>query len=379
MLPNNCICKLNVLLFFFSIYGCENSESYSRLDINGNYGTVSIRATSDTIKFPLDEDVLPHSQSFNYQELDGRKYIAFTDRMSQRFILFEFSKRKLILKIHFPEKIKKLNAFFKNFDSIYVVDNNKTVYRFDTSGSIKETIDFGIDDGPITAQIYTSNSTPLIFDGDILYFPAYPNLVDNKLSDMQEWKVLYKLDIKAGRAALVQKLPGLYMSNLYGANYLFPYYCYNDRRQFVFSFAADPFIYVSNQRDHSVFYSGESKFLSKTIEPVKNKKELNSGSGTTNAFLLRDSYGPIYYDSFHKRYLRVAERKISKADFLAKIWDKEHSLIIFDQEFNIVGESTIDRRINLKTLFISSDGIFARIDGINDEGNLYFVRLEYSN
>ena len=96
-------------------------------------------------------------------------------------------------------------------------------------------------------------------------------------------------------------------------------------------------------------------------------------------YLLRDSYGPIYFDPYAKRYLRVARSSISKADVDAKIRIKKQHLIIFDDQFKIIGESPVNDSMYLHMVFFTKEGnIYARTNA-KDEYALHFVRLVYND
>lgn len=352
------------------------------VEIKPDYDDVKIHSTRDTMIFPLEQNILPTSIAFNYCEINGMQYISFTDNMTQTINVYDFQNRRLVSQIEMGKIPNvgggtKKSAHVKNFDSIYV-SNIYQLYQIGVDGNVKNVFDLRDENLTVTSQIAVSNVIPPIFVDDRLYLAAYPNLFDSKLTDMKKWRVLCRINLKTGSHSFVYPLPKIYEKNLYGAPFLMPYYCYNKKKQFVFSFGADSDIYVTDLDSYNISYKGGSRFLSKVIEPVINPRELMSGEGTTKAFLKRDSYGPIYYDSYRKRYLRVAERRIGTQALISKDWKKEHSLIILDENFKIIGESLIDKELNLYTLFISPQGVFARTDAQLDENNLYFVRLDYS-
>lgn len=366
--------------------GCQSANSHERdqyISIIPDYHSTGIQITGDTLRFPLDRGILPRSSSFNYQELNGHRYISFSDQMSQTVNIYDFDTRTLHWKIQLGtfdpqgKKFGKITGWFRNVDSVYI-SSGLTLYRTDTTGTILNTIDLS-NKQPLFASTSLQNSAPPVFRGQELYLPAFPYLYDSKLDDVKKWPALCNIHLKAGNYSLLYNLPVIYYKNLYGGTFLVSYYCYNNLQQFVFSFPADPNIYISSPEDfsHTFVYDGKSRFLPHSIPPV-TVKDLETGEATTKSYLLRDSYGAIYYDPFRNRYLRVAEKKLDQQQYSAKQWKKEHSLIIFDKNFKIIGESPIDKDINLYTLFITKQGIFARTDALKkDENNLYFVRLDY--
>lgn len=383
---SGCIIFWESVLILTGTAGCHFANSREKeqyISIVPDYHSTSMQVTSDTLRIPLDSDILPKSFSFNYRELKGKRYISFADQISHTIIIYDFDTLTQYWKIHVPaidpdgNKIVKTEAWFLNFDSIFVSSYFK-LYRMDSTGKILTTIDLS-NKQPVFASTSLQNPTPAIFLNQDLCLPAYPYLYYSKPDDLKRWPVLCNIHLRTGEYDLLFHLPRLYHTNLYGLIFLQSFYCYNDQRKFVFSFPVDPDIYVYSPADsgYAYSYSGKSQFLQNPVEPVP-ARELQSGEEIYKSFLVRPSYGPIYYDSFHKRYLRVAEKPISRKQLNTKQWNKEHSLIIFDEHFKIIGESIIDKNINLNTLFITKEGIFVRMDAFKkDENNLYFVRLEY--
>jgi hypothetical protein len=171
-------------------------------------------------------------------------------------------------------------------------------------------------------------------------------------------------------------LPVIYKKGLYGRRFLQYSYCYNDKNNFVFSFPADSNIYESNLTDYHISYPGKSRFQQGSIEPVSRKSLENDEGGKEYTF--RDSYGPIYFDPYKKRYLRIAKQKVSKEAYVAKTTSRKSSIIVFDEHFKIIGEFICSDDYLLDTIFFTPDGgMYARINP-KDESALHFVRLAWS-
>jgi hypothetical protein len=175
---------------------------------------------------------------------------------------------------------------------------------------------------------------------------------------------------------LYYHLPELYQNNLYGFNFLNYNYCYNNHGRFVFSFPADTNIYETDLAGCHVAYYAKSRFHSGNITPV-SKEELQGNDAGYKQYKLRDSYGPVYFDPFRKRYLRLAKQKISAADYTNKKLERKESVIVFNENFKIIGELEITDDFAFSTLFFTSNGdMYARVKP-GDEYALHFVRLEY--
>ncbi len=364
-------------------YACNEANSTTiplHVTIVPDYTSTSINLTRDTLRFPLAPGVLPETVSFNYFEDAGRKYVTFCDNLTRSLNVYDVERQILIKQLHpGPEpdgvSMEKMSAWMMSMDSIYVV-NSYYLYKTSKTGKIQTKFDFTKQQANYSAQANVSNITPPVFKGNYLYLPAYPDLFPGKLTEIRKMKMMYRVNLDNGKYTLLYKLPAIYQEGLYGALFIMPFYCYNGE-QFIYSFAADPNIYVTDLETNSLSFTGQSQYLDKVILPVKNEKEVATGEGMTKAFNQRDSYGPIFYDPFRRRYLRVAEKKVSPQQLASRDWTKSHTLIIFDENFKIIGESIIDKNINLYSIFTTPNGIYARTDGVKDENSLYFVRLQY--
>ena len=172
-------------------------------------------------------------------------------------------------------------------------------------------------------------------------------------------------------------MPSLYRENLYGYSFLEYSSCVNDQGNFVFSFPADTNIYETNLTGLNNAYFAKSRFQTSTIASVA-QSTIDSGQGRKE-YYLRDSYGTIYYDPHHKRYLRFAKQKIRESDYLANKKERKRSVIIFNEDFKIIGESAVADSLGFKTIFITPKGSIYIRTNAGDEQALHFVRLEYSD
>ncbi len=367
--------KIIILLLIIIGYNtsCKNSDNGER---GLSYLTLSIKPGETKISFPLDDESFPTSTAFNFKQYKTESYLAFSDNMNNSVLVYNFKSRGLVKKIHLQRSFKAFSAYFQNFDSIFII-TNKSIWLIDSSGAFLKNINSEAGSSVLPVQIYAGNSAPPYFTDTALYVAAYPDLVDSKIEDMQRWRVLLKTSFQKTKDEVLLALPDVYRKSLFGANFLFPSYCVNNKHELVFSFAADPTIYVYDLKNKPKDYFGQSRYLSLVIPPVKTAKALEGSEETAKTYLLRDSYGAIYYDPYTKRYLRVAQKKLDEKTYLSKKWTKEHSLIIFDDNFQIIGESPVPKNINLNTLFITPSGIFVRDDAVKDENNLHFIKMEY--
>lgn len=370
----------NVFLYCSLGYGCH--EKLEKIDsvyryIEPNYELVQLHSTNDTLSFPLDDYASNAILSFNVFSQNGVEYIAFYDERFRTINIYELCTQNLLKKVsmksYFGDRmLYKTTAYVKNFDSIFVI-NKTELYLLDTAGLIKKTNDFI--QKPYSSWARFKNTSLPVFKGSYLYAAARSSASPTSFKELSKWQVLYKFDIQSNSATLHYHFPEVYRENLYGQYFLDYSYCYNNRGNFVFSFPADSAIYESDLATYHVAYYGKSQFQSGVIEAVP-KENLLKGEAF-KSYLTRDSYGAIYFDSSAKRYLRVARRKISEVDYKIDRQRRKQTVLIFDERFKIIGESTIDSAISLNYLFFVADGSMYVRTRLEDEYALRFVRLAY--
>jgi hypothetical protein len=363
-------------LAYFSCRQTPLTAAATYTYIKPSYSDIKLLPQADTLHFLLGERTYNAIKSFNYFKHNGAAFISFYDRGSKSINIYNFLSENLVNRIPLRKwvnssKLDKASVYIKNFDSIFVT-TNKALYLLDSTGAVKKRIDFPNDPDKLG---YFSNTTPAVINGNLLYIGIKPFIDEKSLKAHKEWRVLYGIDIQHGSKKRYYSLPDIYQKNLYGYAFLEYSYCFNARGHFVFSFAADTNIYETDLNDYHIAYYGKSRFQNASILPV-TKEDLRR-EDSFKFYSLRDSYGPIFFDPYKKRYLREAKQKKGEAEYLANTSGKKRSIIIFNEDFKIIGESEINGDFSLSSVFFTPDGrIYTRVK-ISDEHALHFVRLAY--
>ncbi len=68
--------------------------------------------------------------------------------------------------------------------------------------------------------------------------------------------------------------------------------------------------------DFNVSYTGKSQYQANPIKPLS--KKILEDDIDSRYFKIQGSYGPIYFDSNNRRYLRVFNHEMSESDYDAK-------------------------------------------------------------
>lgn len=375
------ICSLPVY------FGCKErikNEYYDQILMPSiSYCGITI---GDTVVIPIDQDLSAVNLRLNSSnKINESTYLSFSDAVRPLVVILDFETRKIESKILFNQNghnnIGKgeVSAFVKSKDSIFVTCDYR-LFITDKQGSINSEINllsayYQNPNPTITAIPYFTPGMPPVFKSNKFFMAAFPDLSSANFEDLKKWPAIYSINLNKNSYQLKHHLSPIYWRKLYGGMFAISYYCFNE--SFLFSFPADKYIYKTNLADTVIGFSGKSKFLPDEISAA-TKMEISNAEKATKFYLSRDSYGPIYHDPYRNRYLRVAERALSNEQIIKKQWQKEKSLIIFDEHLQIIGETTIDKNVNLKTIFFTSEGIFARLDSKNED-NLYFVHLQYND
>lgn len=368
---------LPLLFIWLLVYSCRQKDNAvpSTYVYKAPVYDIAINTSPDTLHFYLGDDTFNDIKSINYFDYKGKSYIALYDRRSESVNIYDFHTqqrvKRILLKPTFKGKaLVKGSVYVKSFDSLFVT-NKYVLYLVNGNGQALRRIEF---ENGVENMAIMDNTTPAVLKDNMLYTGVRPYANESSLSALRKWKLLYRFNISSQDHQLDYSLPAIYHDNFWGKRFLEYGYCYNDKGRFVFSFPADTAIYETDLSAYHAGYYAKSKFQSGNIEPVY-KEQLKEEA--TKQFAIRDSYGPIFFDPYRKRYLRLANQKMSPADYETKK-ERRKSIIIFDEDFRIIGESPIDKGCSFKSLFFTADGkIYAKVN-VKDEYAIHFVRLAYT-
>lgn len=368
--------------FILLFSGCIQSPDLptsSYKHIPAEYGQVAIVATTDSIHFTLPEDTYYKFRVFNLFTSNGHQYISFYDHRSGFLNIYDLLSNqqasKINLKGYFSKSVSyKLTPYIKNFDSIFVVCQNG-LYLIDSAGKKINKYRFRL--SPANAWPKFDNTCPPLLKDNHLYTAVSAYVDESSLHAIKKWKVMYDFDLSKKQATLLYSYPERYAQKLYGSLFLNQSHCVNEKGNFVLSFPADTSIYETDLKEIHRAYYAKSQYQSRDIPPV-SAEALKKSSLLQKDFMTRNFYSSIFYDPYMQRYLRIAYAALTESEYDAKKRVRKTSIIIFDKNFKIIGESDISPTISLKTLFFTPDGgIYARTN-LGNEYALDFIRLSYT-
>jgi len=346
--------------------------------LQADYEQVKIIPTKDSIHFPLTEDTYSKVSAFNIFKANNREYISFYDHRSGFLNIYDLQSNKqtnrISLKKFFTKSLSyNLSPYMVNFDSIFVI-SEKALYLIDSAG--KKVNKFNYRSSPAYAIPKFDNISPPILRNNHFYAAVGPYADGSSLKAVKNWRLVYDFDLLKNETKLLYTYPERYTSHLYGPLFLKQSHCVNEKGNFVFSFPADTCIYETDLNELHKAYYAKSRYQTVDIQPVA-AESLKRASLIQRDYMTRNFYSSIFYDPYTQRYLRIAYSALTEADYDAKKLARKITIIIFDKDFRIIGESEMPIEVSFKTLFIAPGGnIYARTD-VGDEYALDFIRLAY--
>ncbi len=308
----------------------------------------------------------------------GKEYVYFQNGILPDLLIYDIHNETLVKRVKF--EIEGPNAIEGGFSDgfmmtdcnhIYISSKVKPeLYATDTADCIKRKMSYAeTADGYKPESCCMDNGAFQFIDGK-LYLPQGVNFRFGK-EVMEKSALLCRLDTLSGEVeALPVKFPKIGSSIHRGSpgNVNTDYqYCFNGQ-EFVYSFEYMDDLMVVNPLTHQVEYKvvrsryiGEMKpFSTQSINDAVLQRELCE----------YPSYGKIIYDSCNKVYYRVAyvPQEIDKdvdALSLFRAGRKQFSIMILDEDFNVIGEHLFPSyTYNPQLSFVSKGKLYISLNNI---------------
>ena len=349
-------------LGFVLFCSCSNDKvSYS----------YTLQSTDTFLKYELDSDVKMPLLVRTCVKNDD--YLYFQNFSSPELLIYNISSSAFIKRIRF--EVEGSNAIQGGFLRGYMMtDCNRIfisgladgcIYETDTTGQIKNEIHFPkSENGYIPRPCFGSEGDIELIDG-MLYLPQGADFrLGNKI---MESSLMCSVDVKSGS---VEALPINFPPQLKKERVVMGeptsiaveyQYCF-DGRSFVHSFAyLDELMVVDSQTFQVSYKSGKSSYISNIKVPLFRDMDLDHVNRT---ILESPAYGNIVYDKENKVYYRIVyvPQDIEKdKDLLSLIryGRKQFSIMIYDENFNVIGEKLFpEYTYNPKLCFVYKGSLY---------------------
>ena len=364
-MKNLWICILAVFLF------CSCSHK-------GQDYPYTLQAVDTFLNYHLPSDVKVPLMIRSCIDGDGKEYLYFQNSILADLLIYDIHNEALVKRVKFevegPDAIE--GGFLDGFtmtdcNHIYISSLAKPeLYVTDTTGCIKRKMSYAeAVDGYKPECCFLDNGAFQFIDGK-LYLPQGVNFRFGK-EVMEKSALLCRLDTLSGEVeALPVKFPpvgGVIRRGSPGNANTYYQFCFNGQ-EFVYSFEYMDDLMVVNPLTHQVEYKAvRSRYIGE-MKPF-------STQSTNDAVLQRElcehpSYGKIIYDSCNKVYYRVAyvPQEIDKdvdALSLFRTGRKQFSIMILDEDFNVIGEHLFPPyTYNPRLSFVSKGKLYISLNNI---------------
>lgn len=370
------------------ISSCGNDEASLRFGKN--------------IKFELDSGEVYPIQYLQYSVINNIEYLVFLNPESNEINYFDYLTREHAGSTNLTNEGEKYHGFYvHNFDSIFLLEKySGNILLIDSTGKLMEKYrwlrgnfdDFTRPPGNnFIYEPYTYSFNPIVYNNGQIYVPNWsysiPQVNDSygksvNFSHLNEVSTHFIYSINEGSVTKINNNTGIWPESYTGEHCflpsgVFPSRAINNKNELVFSFGADPFIYIYNSGHLIRKELAKSKYPYK-FEELENIRTINP-ENWARLEVEQSVYWGILYDKFRDVYYRIYRHPLNyknKDGSINKVFDNEWSVIILDNEFSIIGETKMPARRYLpRNILVVSEGLL--IDN-NHELSENFTKSEYS-
>jgi hypothetical protein len=368
-----------LIIGVFTLYACERKKDNDYKFVDRHFKQ-KITILADPIsKFELDSltaPLIPHIQLVNTGNQNLLIYL--NDEIGALYIN-DLATKKIVKKITVEGDPLSYKKFFQGFyyhnkDSIFLICYHPSVYLINSDGKILRKYNLVNEkdkkDRLFYRGLYASSEVPVYFKNGTLIISSVVVGEDKK----QKKPLQIALNLKTGLDSLGQvSEPESYFTNNYGGLHYDLYsVCFNPKANLaVYSFAASKSVIIDDMVKDSIYNTpAESQYIL-NFTPYNEKQYADATMPLGEYFMTTPTYGPIYYDNYKDVYYRLALLPVEQKN---ANYDKKNSplkpisLVVFDHNFNYLGEKLIEKNKYWPTsAFVSPDGLNIQIRSTNDE------------
>lgn len=196
-----------------------------------------------------------------------------------------------------------------------------------------------------------------------------PNSVD--IYDLQTMRPYWNFEIRGDSIIHIDTRAGRFPENYQSKDKtLYPFiaarnWCVNDKEQLVFSFACNHELFVYDLEGTLVKKKHAASSKVKLPEMVSSSDLKAPGAVQKvmqERFITESYYAGIFYDPYRKLYYRIAklQRPLKDKDGLLNKRNHPFSLMILDEDFNLIGEQPMSGDYKWQDIFPTPEGVLIR-------------------
>lgn len=323
-------------------------------------------------KFRIDDETRLQPAFMQYfTDENGVNVLSFLNMYNRSLYFYDYVDTAFMKRIKIEREgpngiLRPAGYYIKSCDSIYVFDMIKTELVLMDSLAHKKTV-FSLRDNPDAnwalyyPQYFLSTVNPIIELNNQLILTGYSpfSLPDENIS-----KFRYTAFIDMNREDI--RYQYTYPTELYGGNVNWEggfatmvYPCLSPDGTLYHSFPVSHDIYERKDNSDTLLpiYAGVKN--ANTIHPIDHKQRGTPDKLIIENYLHEDLYGALIYDPFREMYYRFLTKGVPNADTHSPKEIKPIVVILLDNKFNYIGESTIgtEKEWNCNNAFITKEGL----------------------
>jgi hypothetical protein len=303
-----------------------------------------------------------------FTQIDKQEKLLVLNDLDNSIYFYNYPQGSYYGKIKFdyqgPNAIGELISFYwLNSDSVFLLNGNRDVLFIDSNKNRKgryPTIDLtNLKNNIFPDPILTSTTRPMQIFRNELYMNGA--IVGRKMKNP-----VPVINLQTGLATSTYSYPKIeaYVNDKKMETYYYLYsHCYNpDKNYFVFSFAADDSLRVTDFASLNNSYVAKTSVIG-TIDPYLEVGKEYTDEEYDIEHLKKKYYSTILYDKYRKQYYRFFENSVSEKELetLSSREDfdlKQYGFLVLDQDFNVTHIELLPQATyNILELFVTEDGL----------------------
>lgn len=355
------------LIFAIAFASCEYTEN-NNSDSQTKYKLVE----SGIKRFPLDNRT-SYQTTFvkEYQDTTGKEFLVFLGRQKPSIMFFDEESTQLVKEIHLkregPNGVGSPRGLLVcSFDSIYIISSSQyKVALIDEDANVLNT--YRVLDGDTynenTGILSSTTASPPVKIKNTLYFNLAPDRNPFNLKFTKAF-VNLKLNLQNGEFEYFNHFPVELQDKIWGTAVLNYSTTFNENtNSFISSFVSDSIsVYNPFTKGIKRYYAGSRHSRKKNMPMTTSEAEIYDQMDDSEFLMQLTLYPTISYDKYRDVYYRFVAHSYPYKDDSGEINNyrkKQLSIIILDSDFQIVGETFLEKNIYLSNLFfLSSNGLY---------------------
>ncbi|RYY38060.1 MAG: DUF4221 domain-containing protein [Sphingobacteriaceae bacterium] len=386
---------ITICVLFVSVLSACTNDAVKEVDnpLKGKLqATVELKQTA-VKKFVLDSSTSPKGIYIQvYNDKTGTQNFTFLNKYNKTIYFYNYQTQKFIKKIEidvsrFKSPPSPLAYFIKSADSIYVFCKSMELLRIDSNGHTLESTSLIGNQNFLKGnwvsqypQYHEQSANPFMMTSTELLFPGQSifSLADDQINS---FRFLTHINFQTSKVSFSHNYP----RELYGFGYDWNGQIYTephteimpDGNTVIFSFPVSHNLYIGNLKNeaYTTVFGGSNE--------AGKISSLKPGSHTDDemiSHIIKNyEYAAIRYDKYRKVFYRImlkpAEASNNPGSHNFK--DKPIAIIVFDENFKYLGETTIGKCLNFNILntFVTQQGLNIQYQAADTDESAFNLRI----